>query len=171
MRFITKNTNKGDVKDPLSLNLYVYCVGNPVKFFDPSGNRPADPRPERLWYPLVWRTTVTSNFGMRVNPIKQNVSFHEGADLGGLPIGKPVYAVSDGTTAIFDKGSKSWRYNWISWKFRESTGPHLHFELYLSGAPGAIGSDPKYTDYLNSYQNGCISWLTLRIMLRQPLGN
>ncbi|MEA4833158.1 MAG: RHS repeat-associated core domain-containing protein [Oscillospiraceae bacterium] len=27
-----------DSNDPLSLNLYVYCVGNPVMYVDPSGN-------------------------------------------------------------------------------------------------------------------------------------
>ena len=27
----------GDPADPLSLNLYVYCINNPVKYYDPSG--------------------------------------------------------------------------------------------------------------------------------------
>lgn len=39
MRFISEDTNKGDVKDPLSLNLYTYCVGNPIKYTDPSGHK------------------------------------------------------------------------------------------------------------------------------------
>lgn len=38
MRFISEDTYKGDVKDPLSLNLYTYCQGNPVRYFDYSGN-------------------------------------------------------------------------------------------------------------------------------------
>jgi len=36
-RFITQDTYKGDPKDPASLNLYVYCRGNPIKYNDPSG--------------------------------------------------------------------------------------------------------------------------------------
>ena len=31
-----------DPADPLSLNLYVYCYGNPVKYYDPSGNIPLE---------------------------------------------------------------------------------------------------------------------------------
>ena len=37
-RFMTEDTCKGSHKDPLSLNLYLYCAGNPVGYFDPSGN-------------------------------------------------------------------------------------------------------------------------------------
>ena len=32
----------GDPGDPLSLNLYVYCYGNPVRYYDPSGNIPLE---------------------------------------------------------------------------------------------------------------------------------
>lgn len=38
MRFITEDTNRGDVKDPLSLNLYIYCKGNPIKYVDINGH-------------------------------------------------------------------------------------------------------------------------------------
>ena len=38
MRFINEDTYKGDVKDPLSLNLYTYCKGNPISYTDPSGH-------------------------------------------------------------------------------------------------------------------------------------
>ena len=31
-----------DVNDPLSLNLYVYCFGNPVRYWDPEGNASTD---------------------------------------------------------------------------------------------------------------------------------
>lgn len=40
MRFITEDTNRGDVGDSLSLNLYTYCVGNPVKLMDADGHCP-----------------------------------------------------------------------------------------------------------------------------------
>ena len=36
-RFISRDPYKGNVVDPKSLNLYVYCVNNPVNYVDPSG--------------------------------------------------------------------------------------------------------------------------------------
>ena len=37
-RFITEDSYSGDIKDPLSLNLYMYGHNNPVMFVDQSGN-------------------------------------------------------------------------------------------------------------------------------------
>lgn len=37
-RFISEDTYMGNPNDPLSLNLYTYCVNNPIKYIDPSGN-------------------------------------------------------------------------------------------------------------------------------------
>ncbi|WP_313758004.1 RHS repeat-associated core domain-containing protein [Tissierella sp.] len=37
-RFISEDTYKGDILDPLTLNYYIYCNGNPIKYIDPSGN-------------------------------------------------------------------------------------------------------------------------------------
>ncbi|HWT73470.1 MAG TPA: hypothetical protein VN258_01930 [Mobilitalea sp.] len=37
-RFITEDTYTGQQNDPLSLNLYTYCVNNPIKYDDPSGH-------------------------------------------------------------------------------------------------------------------------------------
>ncbi|KPU42117.1 tRNA(Glu)-specific nuclease WapA precursor [Oxobacter pfennigii] len=39
-RFISEDSYPGEAKDPLSLNLYVYCYNNPINFFDPSGHIP-----------------------------------------------------------------------------------------------------------------------------------
>jgi peptidoglycan hydrolase-like protein with peptidoglycan-binding domain len=38
-RFITEDTYRGQINDPLSLNLYTYCVKNPIRYTDPSGHR------------------------------------------------------------------------------------------------------------------------------------
>ncbi|WP_042333607.1 RHS repeat-associated core domain-containing protein [Desulfosporosinus meridiei] len=38
MRFISEDSVKGTLGDPLSLNLYTYCQGNPIKYTDPSGH-------------------------------------------------------------------------------------------------------------------------------------
>lgn len=37
-RFLTQDTYLGELNDPLSQNLYVYCSNNPVLYIDPSGN-------------------------------------------------------------------------------------------------------------------------------------
>ena len=37
-RFLTEDTYRGEKDDPLSLNLYGYCAGNPMKYADPSGH-------------------------------------------------------------------------------------------------------------------------------------
>ena len=39
-RFITEDSYLGKDNDPLSLNLYTYCYGNPTNLWDPSGNAP-----------------------------------------------------------------------------------------------------------------------------------
>ena len=37
-RFITKDSYRGDIKDPNSLHLYTYCANNPINYMDPSGH-------------------------------------------------------------------------------------------------------------------------------------
>ncbi len=36
-RFITEDSYLGKIEDPLSLNLYLYCHGNPISYYDPTG--------------------------------------------------------------------------------------------------------------------------------------
>lgn len=38
MRFISQDTYVGILNSPLSHNQYIYCLGNPLKYTDPSGN-------------------------------------------------------------------------------------------------------------------------------------
>jgi len=37
-RFINEDTNKGDINNPSSLNLYTYCWGNPILYIDYNGH-------------------------------------------------------------------------------------------------------------------------------------
>ena len=37
-RFLQEDTYRGDAGDPLSLNLYTYCLNNPLVYWDPTGN-------------------------------------------------------------------------------------------------------------------------------------
>ncbi len=38
-RFLSEDTYRGSAADPLSLNLYTYCVNNPIRYWDPSGHK------------------------------------------------------------------------------------------------------------------------------------
>ncbi|WP_270170225.1 RHS repeat-associated core domain-containing protein [Paenibacillus sp. SYP-B4298] len=38
-RFISKDTYEGDIKNPLTLNLYAYVHNNPLRYADPSGHK------------------------------------------------------------------------------------------------------------------------------------
>ena len=40
-RFLQADTYLGNLNDPLSLNLYTYCLNNPNRYIDPSGHIPA----------------------------------------------------------------------------------------------------------------------------------
>ncbi len=37
-RFLQEDTYTGDTKDPLSLNIYTYCMNNPIRYWDPTGH-------------------------------------------------------------------------------------------------------------------------------------
>lgn len=39
-RFISQDSNEGDITNPLSLNLYTYCYNNPVIYMDKDGHMP-----------------------------------------------------------------------------------------------------------------------------------
>jgi len=41
-RFMTRDTIRGDIKNPQSLNLYTYCLNNPLRYVDPLGFSPWD---------------------------------------------------------------------------------------------------------------------------------
>ena len=40
-RFLQEDTYRGDILDPLSLNLYAYCHNEPIMYSDPLGHKPA----------------------------------------------------------------------------------------------------------------------------------
>lgn len=40
-RFIQEDTFRGDALDPLSLNLYTYCLNNPMIYDDQNGHWPS----------------------------------------------------------------------------------------------------------------------------------
>lgn len=40
-RFLQEDTYRGEINDPLSLNLYTYCQNKPIRYTDPDGHREA----------------------------------------------------------------------------------------------------------------------------------
>lgn len=38
-RFISRDSYEGDISNPLSINQYTYCKGNPLIYVDPTGHR------------------------------------------------------------------------------------------------------------------------------------
>ena len=48
-RFITRDPIKGNYMYPQTLNPYVYCLNNPLKYIDPNGQRPLDWEEEDWW--------------------------------------------------------------------------------------------------------------------------
>jgi RHS repeat-associated protein len=53
-RFLTRDKWRGNYKRPQTLNKYVYCMNNPLRYSDPTGNVPAtgDPDMDALLYSL-----------------------------------------------------------------------------------------------------------------------
>nr|WP_303740666.1 RHS repeat-associated core domain-containing protein [Lutispora saccharofermentans] len=47
-RFLTEDTYRGQIYDPLSLNLYTYCYNEPIMYYDPSGHIVTDWDKEHL---------------------------------------------------------------------------------------------------------------------------
>jgi RHS repeat-associated protein len=64
-RFINEDPVEGQVDNPLSLNLYTYCINNPLIYVDPTGNKPID----------ITRTLARWLIG---NPVNNYVTRHPG---------------------------------------------------------------------------------------------
>jgi RHS repeat-associated protein len=65
---VFRNQSDGQyvVNDPLSLNLYIYCQNNPIRFIDPSGH---DPIPE-------WVRNINSGIGTKID-CEKGFEFYE----------------------------------------------------------------------------------------------
>ena len=53
-RFLQQDTYTGTIGDPLSLNLYAYCLQNPMRYFDPTGHA------------IVWIREIAEDYGYDV---------------------------------------------------------------------------------------------------------
>jgi len=93
-----------DSNDPLSLNLYIYCNNNPIRFFDPSGRKPVSRGPtQKTW------AAYLNEYGVYV-PKDISLMVHFATLMGKLDL---FYAFSLGATkdssGIYHISQNSWQ--------------------------------------------------------------
>lgn len=107
-RMLTEDSYPGDTKDPLSLNLYVYCGNDPINMFDPSGHIPTADEAAAMAKNVY---TVTNDYtGKEVSDKWIFEYLISNADTGGgLKMGVYSRIKDDGTTeyALVNKGSST----------------------------------------------------------------
>ena len=130
-------------QDPLmernySCSAYIYCLGNPVLFFDPNGKR-------------EWPVNKTYNGAMRrhennFGAPRPNGRTHQGVDInlgsGPADLGAPVYATHDGTItriATIDNGDKNAGGNRVQITYSDESGTVSTSYMHLN----AISEDLK----------------------------
>ncbi|MCB8818802.1 RHS repeat-associated core domain-containing protein [Desulfosporosinus shakirovi] len=77
-RFMSEDTYLGQREDPLSLNLYTYCVNNPIMYTDPSGHATVyGPTAEINHARAIWKSmyTYVDTSTTYVNP--KNILFND----------------------------------------------------------------------------------------------
>ena len=139
-------------QDPLmyrnySVSAYVYCLGNPILFFDPDGKR-------------EWPVNKTYNGAVRrhennFGAPRPNGRTHQGVDInlgsGSADLGAPVYATHDGTVtkiATIDSGDKNAGGNRVQITYTDESGTvstsYMHLntvsEILEVGKPVAEGT-------------------------------
>lgn len=69
-RFLTEDTYRGEVNDPDTLHLYVYCKNNPINYVDPSGHKYSPKKAADYGY----------KYGVHPNPKYREYTRDEGGD-------------------------------------------------------------------------------------------
>lgn len=92
-----------------------------------------------IFYPLMPGTyTLTSPFGMRIDPISYGYSMHTGVDWAG-PVGTPIYAPADGVVESIDNDSNN------GLRIRHEVNGEVFYTLYLHMYRGDILVQPGQT--------------------------
>ena len=105
-RFMQEDTYRGDVNDPLSLNLYTYCHNEPLMYTDPSGHKEGD------WWD--YKTYVAGGKKV-IQDVKQGAS--EVKDAASFVYHHPVEATNLVNQTVIKPaaekllGKDTWQYN------------------------------------------------------------
>ena len=79
--FLTEDSYLGDIRNPLTLNRYSYCVGNPLFYDDPSGHwiTETEQRKLRQHIPSIVRDPASTYYGMNTTDAYKLASEYLGA--------------------------------------------------------------------------------------------
>ena len=91
-RFTTRDPKKGDLMNPQSLNPYVYCMNNPMKYIDPDGRDHIDPL--REMYGITGKNPLSPSDYLFLMGI---VAF-----CANPPVGALITGISKGASLIVD---------------------------------------------------------------------
>ena len=115
-RFMQEDTYLGNKADPLSLNLYTYCMNEPLGYWDPSGHAAATTGPTAGWTIVKVTTPSGAVIEGRVNPADNRTYINTGSGWTSRP--------AEGSKVDFGDGRV---YNVVS----------------EAGAPGGVGGQLK----------------------------
>ncbi len=76
-RFLQEDTYAGNASDPLSLNLYTYCVNNPLIYVDPTGHSPK----EAVFYKNLESQLPISEIAKKVKGASYSISKGSGTTI------------------------------------------------------------------------------------------
>ena len=79
--FLTEDSYLGDIREPLTLNRYSYCIGNPLFYDDPSGHwvTETEQRKLRQHIPSIVRDPASTYYGMNTTDAYKLASEYLGA--------------------------------------------------------------------------------------------
>ena len=79
--FLTEDSCLGDIREPLTLNRYSYCIGNPLFYDDPSGHwiTETEERKLRQHIPSIVRDPASTYYGMNTTDAYKLASEYLGA--------------------------------------------------------------------------------------------
>ena len=169
-RFITQDTYRGEVNNPSSLHLYVYCINNPINYVDPSGHVPKAPG--------AWKTqgpdSANLNVTKRKNAKKWTIKMWN--PLGGKRSPLKIYYKTNwysGNTKIYYDYVQKARVEWGNAIGNLLKDARLTLTtIVASGVQGGITALKNFATkeaIKKGILAGCSGAIELELMIRVPL--